>query len=177
MPDGDCKTQKFDFPSPGWLIPLVALVVLVAAGMVTQKAAAQSPTPSADDVNRVASQLYCPVCENIPLDVCGTTACAQWRGLIGQKLAAGWSDDQIKQYFVAQYGERVLAVPPRQGLNWLVYILPPLFLIAGAILVYTVMRRMRKKALVNRVTPPAEQPNVPEDPYYLRLEEELKKRQ
>ena len=160
-----------------WLMPLLALAVLIAAGVTTSKAAAQAPTPSDNDVNRVASQLYCPVCENIPLDVCGTQACAQWRDLIRQKLAAGWSDEQIKQYFAAQYGDRVLAEPPRKGLNWLVYVLPPLLLLGGAGLVYSVMRRMRNKAAANQEQSPGEQPAAPENPYYLRLEEELKKRQ
>ena len=31
---------------------------------------AQQPTPSDDEVNAIARQLYCPVCENTPLDVC-----------------------------------------------------------------------------------------------------------
>ena len=53
------------------------------------RAFAQSPTPSDDDVNRIAHQLYCPVCENVPLDVCGTQACAQWRELIREKLGQG----------------------------------------------------------------------------------------
>src|SRR5260221_3230838 len=59
---------------------LLLLVVVLAAGT----AAAQDATPPGpvtdNDVNRVARQLYCPVCENIPLDVCPTQACAQWRG-------------------------------------------------------------------------------------------------
>jgi cytochrome c-type biogenesis protein CcmH/NrfF len=95
------------------------ILALLAAGL----ASAQEPTPrpvSDDQVNVVAKQLYCPVCENIPLDVCGTQACEQWRGLIREKLAAGWSEGQVKQYFVDQYGDRVLGTPPARSLNWLV---------------------------------------------------------
>ncbi|MER3459217.1 MAG: hypothetical protein C4309_11855, partial [Chloroflexota bacterium] len=43
-------------------------------------ASAQGPTQ--DDVNRVANQLYCPVCENITLANCPTQACIQWRARI-----------------------------------------------------------------------------------------------
>ena len=67
----------------------------------------EGATPN--DVNRVARQLYCPVCPNTPLDVCETQACSDWRELIRTKLNAGESDRQIIDYFVAQYGERVLA--------------------------------------------------------------------
>ena len=107
-----------------WLAVLVALILM---GMVVSGVSAQTgtqPLPSDDQVNAVAKQLYCPVCENIPLDVCPTQACAQWRDLIRQKLAEGQTKEQIKQYFAAQYGDRVLAEPPRQGLNWLVWARP-----------------------------------------------------
>ena len=39
---------------------------------------AQDTSPVTDDeVNALAQELYCPVCENVPLDVCPTRACAQ----------------------------------------------------------------------------------------------------
>jgi cytochrome c-type biogenesis protein CcmH len=100
--------------------------------------------PTADEINAVAKELYCPVCENVSLDVCPTQACAQWRGLIEEKLVAGWTKDEIKQYFVDQYGDRVLAEPPRRGFNWLVYVLPPLFFIAGIFVVYKNLRKVKK---------------------------------
>ncbi len=127
-----------------------------------------------DQINAVAKQLYCPVCENIPLDVCPTQACAQWRSLIGEKLAAGWSEDQIKDYFVAQYGDRVLATPPARGLNWLVYIIPPVAIILGAFILYRAMRGWRQPA---SVSPQAETGSEPSgDEYVARLEEELRGR-
>ena len=90
------------------------LCVFLTAGLAYAQGVQPNP-PSDDAVNVIAKQLYCPVCENIPLDVCGTQACAQWRELIREKLAQGWSEDQIKQYFVNQYGDRVLATPPARG--------------------------------------------------------------
>src|SRR5512146_1912611 len=112
---------------------LFTLLAIALLGAQPLRASAQGPTPTDDEVNRIAHQLYCPVCENTPLDVCPTEACRQWRDLIRQQLSEGWSEDQIKQYFVEQYGVRVLSEPPRTGLNWLVYVLPPLAIIAGAV--------------------------------------------
>src|SRR4030066_1789516 len=112
---------------------LLAFILLLIFTVIAPRAvSAQQPTPSDDQVNEIAKQLYCPVCENIPLDVCPTTACAQWRELIRQKLADGWSEQQIKDYFVLQYGDRVLGTPPAQGINWLVYLVPPIAILAGA---------------------------------------------
>jgi len=139
-------------------------------------AQAQSPTPSDDEVNAVARDMYCPVCENIPLDVCPTTACAQWRALIREKLSMGWTGDQIKDYFAAQYGDRVLSQPPARGLNWLVYVLPPAFFLAGMFLVYRVFRTVKRKAPEGST--PAQKPAEKElDPYLSRLEAELEAQQ
>lgn len=153
---------------------IFAIMILAALLAVARPARAQAPTPSDDDVNRIAHQLYCPVCENTPLDVCPTEACRQWRDLIREQLAKGWSDTQIKQYFVEQYGARVLAEPPRTGLNWLVYVLPPLIIVAGAFLLLRAMRTWTKPA--SQPGTPEPRVETPKDEYAARLEEELKKR-
>jgi cytochrome c-type biogenesis protein CcmH len=89
-----------------------------------------------------------PVCENTPLDVCPTEACRQWRELIRLQISQGMTEAQIKQYFVDNYGARVLAEPPRTGLNWLVYILPPLFILAGAFILFRSFREWTKPKAV-----------------------------
>lgn len=131
----------------------------------TQKALAQTPTPSDDEVNQIARQLYCPVCENVPLDECQTAACDQWRELIRQRLAEGWTEDDIKAYFVTQYGDRVLSAPPRRGAHWLLYVLPPLAFLVGLGLLFTRLRRRADS------TPPAEQSF--DDPYLQKVERDL----
>ena len=149
------------------LLALAAFAVIAITGL------AQTSQPSDDEVNAVAHELYCPVCENIPLDVCPTQACAQWRDLIRQMLSEGKTKEQIKQYFAAQYGDRVLSEPPAQGLNWLVYILPPVFFLGGVYLVFRVLKNRKplaKASVINAASP------APDDPYLKRIEEELKNR-
>ena len=152
---------------------LLGLPLLLGLLLAVRPAAAQVPTPSDDEVNRIAHQLYCPVCENTPLDVCPTEACRQWRDLIRQQLEQGWSEDRIKQYFAAQYGVRVLAEPPRAGINWLAYLLPPLVILAGAFLLFRAMRAWTRPAATEAKE---KEPEAPKDEYVRRLEEELKKR-
>jgi cytochrome c-type biogenesis protein CcmH len=139
--------------------------------LITAVARAQTPAPSDDEVNRVAKQMYCPVCENIPLDVCPTQACAQWRETIREKLAAGWDEQQIKDYFAVQYGDRVLAEPKTEGFSLLVWIIPPLAVLAGAFVWWRFVRRAAQ---------PGPTPSVPAppvaDPYVAQLEQELERR-
>jgi cytochrome c-type biogenesis protein CcmH len=150
-----------------WTIPFVLALAFLWKGHV----AAQGPTPSDDEVNAIAKQLFCPVCENTPLDVCPTQACAQWRALIRQKLAEGWTEAQIKQYFVEQYGARVLSEPPRTGLNWLVYIIPPLMFIVGVVILARTFRKPNEPT--EGETTPTE---AATDDYAARFEDEVKKR-
>jgi cytochrome c-type biogenesis protein CcmH len=150
------------------LMLTLVLVVLFAAG----SAFAQDKPPTDDEVNAIANGLYCPVCENIPLDVCPTQACEQWRATIREKLAIGWDEAQIKQYFVDQYGARVLATPPAQGLNWLVYILPPIAFLAGALVLWRAVKSWRIQAPEATLEMEAF-----DDPYLTRIEEELQRRE
>jgi len=154
---------------------LVFLVVTAFTALGAGVASAQQPTPSDNDVNRIARQMYCPVCENTPLDVCATQACAQWRALIREKLAAGWTDDQIKQYFVDQYGVRVLAAPPSQGWYSLIYIIPPLLLVAGLAVLYRALASMRKPLAAQAAAGRTVAPASDDDEYLQRVEDELKK--
>ena len=139
-------------------------------------ASAQQPTPSDNDVNAIASQLFCPVCQNTPLDVCPTQACHDWRELIRQMLAEGKTAGQIKQYFVDHYGARVLSEPPRVGFNWLIYIVPPLAFLAGVFLLFRAYQMWRRPSNKRLEEPDAGSSLISNDGYVTRLEEELRKR-
>jgi cytochrome c-type biogenesis protein CcmH len=145
----------------------IGLVLLLAIS--ARPAGAQDPTPSSDEVNAIAKNLYCPVCANIPLDACGTAACAQWRQQIGDLLAAGYSEQQVYDYFVRQYGPSVLAVPPAEGFNWLIYILPPLVVLAAGFLLWRGLAGWRQKEM-----PPSAP--VGKSKYSKIIEDELKAR-
>ena len=150
-------------------------LVITSALLLTRNVSAQQPTPSDDQVNAIARQLYCPVCENIPLDVCPTTACAQWRELIRQKLAEGKTDQEIKDYFVQQYGARVISTRSR-----LVYLIPVVAILAGTYILYRAFRSWKRPTQSNLPTPSTEGPPTGEktvqDEYVRRLEDEVRKR-
>ena len=157
------------------VIALLAFLTTVITATAALAQQGSTRTVTDDQVNRVAKQLYCPVCENIPLDVCPTQACAQWRDLIREKLAEGWSDQQIKDYFVQQYGARVLGSPPAAGLNWLVYVIPPIAILAGVYILYRAMSAWKRASPAEASSASPTAAPLP-DEYLQRLEEELKKK-
>lgn len=153
----------------------VLIFIFSLSLLFTGIAFAQEPLPSDDEVNAVASQLYCPVCESTPLDVCPTEACRQWRDLIRTQLADGMNEDQIKQYFVDNYGARVLAEPPKQGYFWLAYLLPPVIILAGAIMLFRSFKVWTKPQAASTGVD-EDQSDPSKDDYVARFEEEIKKR-
>jgi cytochrome c-type biogenesis protein CcmH len=148
-----------------------SLLILVLAGLGVGPVSAQDPTPSDDEVNRIAKQLYCPVCESTPLDVCPTEACRQWRELIRQQLAEGRSEDQIIQYFIDTYGARASAEPPNR---LVAYLVPGIAILLGAFMLLRGFQMWLKPSMTEAGTDEAE-PKPVQDPYIARLEEELKK--
>jgi cytochrome c-type biogenesis protein CcmH len=156
-------------------VVIFALVLLLMASPL----AAQDPV-SDDEVNAIAKELYCPVCESTPLDVCPTQACADWREVIRTKLAEGQSEEEIRAYFEEQYGARALAEPPRQGFTLAVWLLPIAAVLAGAFFFSRYIRRISAAGApagapeeplpdhVEQASPP------PRDDYESRIEQELR---
>lgn len=134
---------------------------------------AQQPVVVSDDqVNEVAKELYCPLCTGLRLDNCELKVCDGMKNIIRKKLTAGESTEQIKAYFVEQYGEKVLGVPSRQGFNLLAWVFPFVTLaVAGGWVYYAARLWARRRAAT--AGPQLELADLPAE-YRQRLEEELK---
>jgi cytochrome c-type biogenesis protein CcmH len=109
-------------------------------------ASAQTPTPN--QINEVARDLWCPLCNGVRLDNCELQACIQMREVISQKLTEGESKEAIKAYFVEQYGDVVLGQPPREGFNLIAYIFPILAAVVAAGWVAYLVFSWRKRQMV-----------------------------
>lgn len=137
-----------------WL--LVAFMSLVLTLAPPAVIAQQVPTPTLDQINAVARELYCPLCNGVRLDTCELQACIQMRQVISDKLAEGVPKEQIKQEFVAEYGPKVLGEPPRSGLDLLAWIVPIAAIVAGAAwLLYTARRWTRQPEVAPASVSPA----------------------
>ena len=155
---------------PGALLGLwlVAILLLPGASLAQQ-------TVTTEQVTAVARELWCPLCNSVRLDTCELKACEQMREMIAEKLAAGASTAEIKAYFIQQYGPQVLGEPPRQGFNWLAWVVPFAALALAGAWVFYALRRWTRRPLtaVARVTP-APLDDLPVEQLQ-RLQEELRK--
>ncbi len=154
--------------------PAIVSVLFMILLLLAQTVAAQDPsTVTADDVNAVARDMYCPVCENIPLDVCPTVACQQWRDEIRTQLQEGQTPEQIKASFVARYGDRVVGTPEDPTLRALSLVTPWVVAVAALVVaVMTVVRWRRNRPGVRAAAAEAGE-SLTDDAYRARLERDL----
>lgn len=142
-------------------------------------------------VHDVASQLKCLVCQGESVADSPATLSLQMRGVIRQQLQSGKSEQEVIQYFVSRYGDRILLSPPLQGLTLLAWLVPIALMICGMLLVFFVLRSWQSHS--NKEPDDAdraesmnldekelayyqrqiEQELVAEDPVFSRLESEV----
>lgn len=126
-----------------WFLMGVLLLLITAVAL---PALAQDDEVTDDEVNAIAKNVFCPVCESTPLDVCPTLACAEWRELIRTQLAEGMTEEEVYEYFARQYGDGVLAEPPKRGANLILWFFPAIAVILGGILLGRYMMSLRAEA-------------------------------
>ena len=129
-------------PASKPLIPFSVFALFLAATMTfTLACASDEELPTlearAQEINKT---VMCPVCPGESIDQSQHPRAKAMRGVVDEKLAEGSTNDEIRQFFVERYGPSVLLEPPREGLNWLVWVVPPLGILAAAIALYFVLR-------------------------------------
>lgn len=116
---------------------IVGLLVAVVIGLIPRDS---TPESAAERSHRIASELRCPFCNGESIADAQSAIGADARDLIDEQIASGMTDEQIFDYFVARYTERVLLSPPLFGWGALLWALPLLLLIGGVV---ALMRRKR----------------------------------
>jgi cytochrome c-type biogenesis protein CcmH len=111
------------------MIRRIVLLAVLAVAMAAPAANAATTTWSVTDLE---NQLMCPVCHTL-LNDSQSTAANRIREIIQTKHDAGWSEDRTRNYLIAQYGEEILAAPPKHGFDLLAWVIPGVVLLGGAI--------------------------------------------
>ena len=126
--------------------PLVAAWLLALAIAVGADRASSAAPVRDEDVQAIASQLRCVVCQNLSVADSPSEMAHQMRGLIRERLASGERPEQVVAYFVQRYGEWVLLAPPARGLNLLLWLAPFGAVVAGLAMVLALSRRWHRRS-------------------------------
>jgi cytochrome c-type biogenesis protein CcmH len=144
---------------------VVAMPTVAAAAQVRERATVQG----------MYNDLMCVLCHE-SLAVAQSAESYQERSLVRGFVAQGLTKKQIENRMVAQYGPAVLAQPPKHGFSLLIYIIPPVVVVMGILLLfYTVPRWRRKSAAARDAADVPEEPAITEQETE-RLDKELSER-
>jgi len=106
---------------------LVAAFVAALALAAPALASEQHPT-----LAELEPQIMCLVCHET-LDQSDSPFATRLKTLIAGWIAEGATTSEIKARLVAQFGKQILAAPPKRGFDLLAWLLPPVGIVAGAI--------------------------------------------
>ena len=117
------------------------VLVFAAFALVAGGTAAAAGPPSAADLE---AELVCPVCETT-LDQSNAPIAQRMKAFIRVRIAAGDSEQEIKDALVDEFGPAVLATPPKSGFGLLAWLLPLAALAVGAIAVGLLIRSWSRR--------------------------------
>jgi cytochrome c-type biogenesis protein CcmH len=140
------------FARPSWAqerLPLAAPDASVVVGVPSGPPRVGDRLDAA--TKEIASLLRCPVCQGSSVWDSPATMAVNMKRQVRDLLADGYSQDQVLQYFKSSYGEFVLLAPPKNGIALVVWILPAVFLVFGAGVIW----RLIARAPVSAPEPPA----------------------
>ena len=112
--------------------------------------------------------IMCPVCPGESIDQSQVALAVQMRGIVNDKLAAGWSDEQVREFFVERYGPSVLLEPPTRGISLAVWLAPPIGVAAAIGVFVLALRHMRRRPTASDGDDEMSDDDL--QPYYERIE-------
>ncbi len=146
-------------------IPILLCLVFPAAGL----AKVVDETEIDQTVRDIAKTLRCTVCQTENIWESGAPLAHQMREAIRERVEQGHSAEEIRAYFHSRYGDYIMMEPPKQGINWLIWLAPFLLLIGGGVLLWREVKGWVMK------TPAPQPPPTLDEASRRRIERELQR--
>ena len=123
---------------------------VVLASLAAFGCAAVDGGRGAPELERRAHEMnktvMCPLCPGESIDQSQNPLSVQMRAVVSEKIAAGWTDDQIREFFVERYGPSVLMEPPAEGFGLAAWIVPPVAVAVAVAALLGALRWMSSRA-------------------------------
>ena len=138
-------------------------LALFAAWSVAQTAPVHPAPSSYEDpalearVLAIAEELRCLVCQNETIAASHADLAVDLRNQIREQMSKGQSDDQIRDYMTARYGDFVLYKPPFKPTTALLWVGPPMLLLSALAGLFLMLRARQ------RASPDAFDPDTPDE--------------
>lgn len=125
---------------------MLALLVVLAVVALQVSIASAADTPLADASQEARArdlmkEVRCVVCQSQSIDESDAGIAVDLRQLIREEIAAGKSDDDIRRFLVARYGDFILFRPPFKAETLVLWLGPFAVLAVGLVFVIRFLRR------------------------------------
>jgi cytochrome c-type biogenesis protein CcmH len=107
----------------------LGLAVVVLAGMIV------GDKTDEDRARAIGSRVKCPVCQGVAIADSPSETARAMMDVVEERIAEGWSDDQIIDYFKQRYTDSIVIDPPFAGNTLLVWLLPAFAAVAGLFMI------------------------------------------
>ena len=124
---------------------LAALLLFVSAAAAAPAPGTLSDPAQESRARSLQRELRCMVCQGESIDESNAPLAADLRALVRAHIKAGESNDDIKQFLVARYGDVILLQPPFDANTYALWLTPFLVLIVAAGVAMWVVVRAAKQ--------------------------------
>lgn len=127
--------------APAWRVwvPWIALVVVVVVALYAGTVGGGDPSPAAR-AQALEESIRCPSCPGQAVSQSETPSAKGVKVIIRDQIAAGRSDEEIREYVAGRFGRDVLLDPSSRGFGALVWALPVVFAVVA---VFALVYRFR----------------------------------
>lgn len=145
------------------------MLITACLALTLQAALPADSTGIEERALAIDGKVMAPCCWSQPVAQHYSPTATEMRQRTRQMLSAGKSEQEVLDYYVSVYGERILASPRPRGFNLLAWILPGFMLVAGFAFLGLLLRHWTRKK-------PAADPSEPQMPEDMRrrVEQDLR---
>jgi len=121
--------------------PWIAVCVVIVGVLSVATFGTRSAPTAQDRVTAVSRSVKCPVCSGESVAESNAPASQEIRRQIAEQVQQGQTDEEIRSFYAAKYGQAILLTPSASGVNALVWILPIVAFAIGIAALVIVFRR------------------------------------
>ena len=126
------------------VLALLLLLVVASPAMAARAPETLSDPALEARARTLQKELRCMVCQGESIDESNAQLAADLRALIRERIKAGDSDAQIKQFLVSRYGDFILMKPPFDASTYALWLTPfAVLILAAGVAIWVIVRASR----------------------------------
>ena len=125
-----------------WMLATLAMVTLLVFGTVSSRPASTNQ----ERVQEIAATVKCPICSGQSAQGSDAPSAQLIRVEIAKQVQLGRSDEQVRAFVAARFGDSIVLTPPASGVAGLVWVIPVVGVALATVLLGLAFAKWRRDA-------------------------------